>query len=282
MVSSDGFKTLVRFGLTVNQAKIYLTMVQSKAETIKAISKLSNIPLESIYRAMPGLEEKNIVEKMLTTPIKYKAMPIFEAITLLKTRDEQERSELYKEAETLSRVFSTKNLVTSVDGKESETSLISGFHGFVKKLDEALENAKYSFKGITYSKAFRNGMFNGNKYFESLVRRGIECHHLVYQSGETKLIELGDNHLLNNPLWVRKVISPIPIELILVDQKQLFIALTPQEMGKDYVGLRTTNPCLLAFGDNYFELLWKNTNGNVIFKKHIKKPVPHCHQEQHE
>jgi sugar-specific transcriptional regulator TrmB len=263
VISFEGLCILVRFGLTTNQAKIYLTMVQSKADTIKAISKLSNIPLESIYRAMPGLEEKNIVEKILTVPTKYKFMPISEAIALLKTRDEQERRELYEEVEALNGVFSTKKPPnTALCEEDSETSLIQGFHAYVKKVDQALENAKYSFKGITYSKAFRNGMFNGNKYFEGLVRRGIKCRHLVYQSEEVKLIELGDNHLLNNSLWVRKFISPIPIEMIIVDQKQLVIALTPQEMGKDYRGLCTTNPCLLAFADDYFELLWRNTKGN--------------------
>lgn len=263
MSSFDSLKTLVRFGLTTNQAKIYLAMLQSKADTIKAMSRVSNIPLESIYRAMPGLEERNIVEKMLTAPTKYKALPIHEAIALLKTRYDQNRLELFKEAETLSRKFSAKKSVNVALGEnDSETFLMLGFHAFANKLVEALEDAKYSFKGITHSKAFRRGMFDGGKHFEGLVRRGIECHHVVYQSEDSKLIQLGDNHLLNNPLWLRKFISPIPIELVLVDQKQLFVALTPQEMGKEYRGLRTKNSCLLALADSFFELLWRNVMQN--------------------
>ena len=272
MVSSDGLETLVRFGLTINQAKIYLTMVQSKADTIKAISKLSKIPLESIYRAMPGLEEKNVVEKMLTVPTKYRPLPITEAIALLKARDTQDRQDLYKEAETLSRKFSAKkSIITDLEEKDTETTLVLGWHAFTSKVDEVLDGAKCSFKGITHTRAFRSGMFYGTKHFEGLVERGIKCRHLVYQSDDSQLTKLGDNHLLNNPLWARKLISPMPIELIIIDKKYLFIALTPQEMGNDYLGLRTTNPCLLTLADNYFDLLWRGkASYDLVFEESEK------------
>lgn len=248
------------FGLTVNQAKIYLAVAYSKADTVKAISKISNIPSESIYRTMPALELMDLVHRVLSTPVKYQAIPIQEAIELLKARDKKERDDLYIKANHL-----TKNLLMNLPANPSEesevdTTIIIGYDAWVRKLGCAVSNANKSFQGITYAESFRQGMFNNGKSYEKCLQRGVECHHIVHQIGKKELHLLGDSHLQKNPLWKRKYTFTSLLNFAVIDRKELLISLTPTELGKKHRAMCTTNPGLVTLALNYFETLWNTAS----------------------
>jgi sugar-specific transcriptional regulator TrmB len=252
----SAIQLLCAFGLTVNQAKIYLAIAFSKADTVKVISKISHIPSESIYRTMPTLEIMGLVYRVLSTPAKYRAIPIQETIELLKARDEKEREDLYNKANHL-----TKNLLVNLpanlsEESEEDTILVIGYDAWVRKLGCGVNNASKSFQGITYAESFRQGMFNNGKSYEKCLQRGVECRHIVHQIGKKELYLLGDSHLLKNPLWKRKYTLPSALSFAIIDKKELLISLTPSELGKKHRAMCTTNPGLVALALNYFESLW--------------------------
>jgi sugar-specific transcriptional regulator TrmB len=256
MPSLDPLKPLMGFGLTQNQAKIYLAIAQSKADTIKAISRTSHIPSESIYRTMSTLEDLSLVQKIFTTPAKYKALPITEAIELLKKKDKKERNELYKKADCL-----IKNLITSLpanlsDEPEADTTFIKGYDAWVRKIGDSVNSATKSFQGITCAESFRQGMYHNGAVYKNCLQRGVECYHIVHQTDKEEVYRLGDNHLTNNPLWHRKYISPSVFDFAIIDKKELFLSLSVSEMGKKHRAMCTTNPVLLTFALNYYQTLW--------------------------
>ena len=69
---------LVRLGLTELQAKTYLTIARLEKAEVKAISKLSSIARQDIYRIIPALEKLGLVEEIIATPKLYKALPLSE------------------------------------------------------------------------------------------------------------------------------------------------------------------------------------------------------------
>ena len=266
----DPLEPLVGFGLTRNQAKIYLTIVSSKADTVKAISKISNIPLESIYRTMPTLEELDLVERVLATPVKYRAMPIKDAIIMLSRKEKKERNNLHQKADIL-----IKNIISNVtlgqpqaQKNDDEITVISSLNAFIRQAGQAVKNAKESFQGITFPEKFRSGMFYNGKHFRESVKRGVECRHIVTYSEEPRSYELGDKDLLENPLWKRKSVSSIPVDFLIIDREELFISTTFHQLGKEHVALRTTSPCLLTVANNYYETLW---NAILTVPKQVEK-----------
>ncbi|MGB9740994.1 MAG: helix-turn-helix domain-containing protein, partial [Candidatus Bathyarchaeales archaeon] len=59
-VSEDLIKKLMLFGLSKNEAKIYLALLQLKQASTSAIAKLSNVPRQETYRVLPRLEKLGI------------------------------------------------------------------------------------------------------------------------------------------------------------------------------------------------------------------------------
>src|SRR3989304_9053779 len=53
-------ETLSSFGLTVKQAKVYLTLVFLGTSVVGEISKLSKVRREEVYRVMPKLEKMGL------------------------------------------------------------------------------------------------------------------------------------------------------------------------------------------------------------------------------
>lgn len=72
----DKVDLLVRLGVAPNQAKVYLALTGTSPSTANQISKATGIAPEVVYRAIPKLQEKGLVEKEITSPAKFQAIPI--------------------------------------------------------------------------------------------------------------------------------------------------------------------------------------------------------------
>lgn len=94
MQNVEAVDVLVKLGLTELQAKTYLTLTQLKTAEVKKIAAQSNIARQDIYRIMPVLEELGLVEKIIATPILYKAIPLSEGTLMLFQRRKEEEAKL--------------------------------------------------------------------------------------------------------------------------------------------------------------------------------------------
>jgi sugar-specific transcriptional regulator TrmB len=66
----DAAGMLVDFGLTLNQARVYLSIVQLGCSTIGNISRESGVRREDVYRIIPKLEKMWLIERVPSTPTK--------------------------------------------------------------------------------------------------------------------------------------------------------------------------------------------------------------------
>lgn len=85
---------LTRLGLTINQAKVYLALVRSGVSNAKTISNVTKIARHDIYRVTRTLEELGFVERTITVPTKFTAIPIREGFSMLQKRRNKVTSEL--------------------------------------------------------------------------------------------------------------------------------------------------------------------------------------------
>ncbi len=79
---------LIDFGLTGNQAKIYLTIARLRLASVGKISTVSKVRREDIYRILPKLEKMGLVEKLVGRPTKIRATPVEEALSSLIKHEE--------------------------------------------------------------------------------------------------------------------------------------------------------------------------------------------------
>lgn len=106
MVSSDDAADLLRdFGFTPNQAKIYLAIIRLGITTVGKISTLSKIRREDIYRILPKLEKMGLIERVLGSPIKIRAIPVEDALSILIKQEEEKANQRKAELLAKKKVF---------------------------------------------------------------------------------------------------------------------------------------------------------------------------------
>ncbi len=249
-------ETLVALGLTINQAKLYLTLTQSEEATIQALAKATKIPRESIYRSMPTLENKSLVKRILTAPERYCAVPLKDGVTMLLEIRRKENNDLWKATEEL--IKTAQENKQNLPLKEAEFTVLSGQEAFSREANRGTRRSQKSFDGVTFQAHFRGGMLRGIEDFRAAMQRGVKFRHVVDNTPIATIVELGAREFLNNPLWeVRYVSAILPTNMMILDRKEVLLALTSQHESKCCY-LHTSSPCLVAMADSYFETLWGN------------------------
>ena len=84
---------LTIFGFTVNQAKVYLSILQSTGSHVGKISKDTQLHRQDIYKLIPKLEDMGLITKTIDKPFTIEALPVKKALENLISKEKQQASE---------------------------------------------------------------------------------------------------------------------------------------------------------------------------------------------
>ena len=168
------------FGLTRNQAKVYITTAQLGLASVSQISKLSKVRREDVYRLLPKLEKRGLIEKLLGTPTKIRATPIKEAIAILIKREEEKASErvtqLKVKTKEFLRDFDTNSLKPAIATEEANFALISQRDGILTKVLNIIESSKNELDVTCSTTKLMQLMHT----FSDQLRKAIKRLHMLY------------------------------------------------------------------------------------------------------
>ena len=89
MSNDEDTVLLLGLGLSLNQARVYLAILQLQKTTAGQIAKFSKVRREDVYRTLPTLEKMGLIEKLLGKPSKIRATPISDALTFLVAEEKR-------------------------------------------------------------------------------------------------------------------------------------------------------------------------------------------------
>jgi sugar-specific transcriptional regulator TrmB len=95
-MARDLVKRLTDFGLSVNQAKVYLNIAQSSTTNVNTISKTTHIHRQDIYKILPKLEKMGLVATTVDRPIKIEAIPVKEGLRNIVSMETQKAKQRVK------------------------------------------------------------------------------------------------------------------------------------------------------------------------------------------
>ena len=105
MDAQEEIQTFIRLGLSCNQAKVFLNLAKSRSSTANTISKQTGVDRSEIYRIMLTLGKLGLVEKTITSPVRFNPATVSDAVTLLMNRRQSETSDLDEKTTELLREF---------------------------------------------------------------------------------------------------------------------------------------------------------------------------------
>ena len=138
MIEDIYVQTLQAFGLSLVQAKTYLTLLKLEETDIKTIAKNLKVARQEIYRTMPLLEKLGLTQKIIGKPITYIATPLRDTLAILLEKQQKKVADLLTKQNWLINNFhmdkDSEKKVYEDDPQFMITSEITLF----SKLDEKL------------------------------------------------------------------------------------------------------------------------------------------------
>ncbi|MHA2425040.1 MAG: MEDS domain-containing protein [Candidatus Thorarchaeota archaeon] len=141
----DSTDLLTDFGLTPYQAKVYLAAVKLGPAAAGKIAKVAGVRREEVYRTLPKLEKAGLVERILGRPIKVRALPIEDALSILVKRKEEaarkELADLESKKENLIESLETELESIEVEEEASQFVLVSEKETVSKRMETLIEES---------------------------------------------------------------------------------------------------------------------------------------------
>lgn len=104
-INSDIF---IQLGLTTVQKEVYLSLLSLEKAKVQNVAKYLTIDRAQVYRALTKLEKIGLVQKILTKPINYGAVPLEQAFPILINLKKEEICNIQKEAKKFKDKFDHK------------------------------------------------------------------------------------------------------------------------------------------------------------------------------
>jgi len=249
-------QVLIRLGLTSSQAKVYMTLARSGICTAKAISKVSKVAREDIYRIMPKLQELNLVEKIIDAPSKYAAIPIEDAFTiLLKSRDNV----------TCQLRAKTNEIIQSFNGnvrmpfeEEEHEFVLMPIERAVVKRRQMIDAAEKRIDLITSWERFNQSNVSYAVNLTNALKRNVEIRVIIGNPEDGKsMAELVRPWREKYQCFDARWIPAIPnAPLMLVDNQKVLLAKSATTSSEESPFLWSMNPPFVSVVKDHMEKIW--------------------------
>lgn len=254
----EDIETLTKLGLNGVQARAYLTLLRIGPSKAKEVAKASNIARPDIYRTITKLHELSLVEKIIATPAKFKALPITEAMNMLFRRKEMENSKLRKNAASLvSRYKENGENTTAVRKERNQFILIPKKEPIVVNTKSLAETTQESICYVIPLKKLLPLMINYSEIFHHAIERKVKIMIITEKNENEAYLMKSVNELNKSPFFeLRMVTSPITVHFGVFDNQKILLSTSAKSQFSEAPAIFSNNPDIIDLAKNYFEIEW--------------------------
>jgi sugar-specific transcriptional regulator TrmB len=267
-------KSLQDLGLTLSQAKVYLTIAKLRnAATANQISTFSNVARQDVYRTLTELHELSLIEKIIGKPAKFKAIPAREAVDILIKRRTHETRVLKKNAtETFKALAEAKTDETATQRENHEFVLIPKKELLLRRMKKAIDNAQESIYNVTPWREFAQIQFALHEHWEKALNNGVKVRWIIQKQPNANSLSESTLSLLKHPNFKLRTKANNPdLRVGIHDNKEAFVAISRAPNAGESPALYTSNPIFLCILKDYFELTWRLAKDyKPELKKHLR------------
>jgi len=245
--------SLSEFGITQNQARVYLYLSKNTPKSAPEISKSLKIPRTETYHLLNGLQSKGITIATCGKPCKFQAVPFDKSVQILVNNERTRLDELENQTTNLISLWKTlpesENQIEETH--ENRFQIIQGRVSIVGKLNQMVGSAKNNIQILGSEKDFKK--FYHTEFFKQLQKTTIGIKILMaskqnspylfpgFPSQSTKIIH---DHLDDN-LW-----------FLVKDAKEVFFFIQNSE-SDEMLAVWTDSKTMLNSLMLLFNMIWK-------------------------
>ncbi len=253
----DQIELLCRLGLSPNQAKVYLVLARSSHYTANQVSKAACLATEVVYRNMTKLQEKGLVEKEITSPTKFQAIPLKSAMRLLLNLKSKEDTQTRMKARELLATSITEEDVKPAQ-EDFRTVLIPEGERLIEFEEEQLTNVQQKFDLAMTGQQFSEWALAYTKLLQKMVLKKIAIR-LIVSGTKTEHNTQSLDELLQNTNFKMKFTPETILSCVgIQDDKEVMISTSTKTAFARSPVYWSNNPGIVVLCKTYFETTWKN------------------------
>jgi sugar-specific transcriptional regulator TrmB len=257
----EDIEILTSLGLSTAEAKVYFTLFKMRETTVGNLSKEAEVARELVYRLLPKLKKRGLVEEIIANPKKFKAISLKEAYMILLKRKEEENKRLYSKAMSHIKKHNNKapykattdpRMILIPSREAPDVRIGTEYQSVQKSVDLTFPVGKF----IQWSKYYAQNSL------KEITKRKVKMR-IITQRQVFELIKTYPN--LFTPIFkanlkhlnFRCSQEPFLVEMMIFDKKTLFVSTKKETNINKMIWLRTNNPLILEMAKGYFEAMWE-------------------------
>jgi len=248
---------LLKFGLTSNQAKVFMFLGKYGSKTSPEVCNSLNLPRTETYNVLNSLINRGIVISEFQHPTRYTALPMDKAILTMVNAAQEHVNDLAKKEIILAKLW---NKIPSFVGEENESTtekfqMLQGTTRVHNKLREMINNTKNEFQIFCtetdlskfYYSDFLDMLGSMQADLKLIVSPTKKIPRYIRAIDETKIRILANTDVENQCFIVK-------------DNDEVLIYLRNNEKSsKDAFAFWTNTGSLVKSMKNLFSYSWKNS-----------------------
>jgi sugar-specific transcriptional regulator TrmB len=265
------FRKLEIFGLTQNQAKVYLTIIRAGSISVGKIAESSKLYRQDIYKIIPKLERKGVITKTLGTPIIVHPIRVKRALKTLVSQEKKDALERIRQMEAnleelsnaVSMMYETETRLENID---PQFTLLTQENEIMNEADLLYEKAKTECDIVASVKLLTTRASNFHERFLKATNNGAKIRLLIEAPRKDKMIEAAvervrpDSDNFTAKLFICKSSKPFQI----IDRKDVWISTSLKSKSGMPGVLWTNGDNIVAAYHERFERMWNNKKVNSI------------------
>ncbi|MCB0721739.1 MAG: TrmB family transcriptional regulator [Ignavibacteriae bacterium] len=279
----DKIQKLENLGFTVNESKVFMSLMSGKVMTATEIADSANIPRTSVYEILKSFTEKGICNE-IETPTKNKYEIIDPEVVKDKIEREIKRSNMVR-LDSLENTFNEFKALYKADSEEESSHDIELLRGFNKHRHlRFLDLTKNSTKEILLVNRLSGWIFTElDETEKKLLKKGVVIKS-IYEISTNFKIKINDkweNVSLKKFAEICekyekggaevRLIKHVPQNFAVFDKKVVFLNIVKQVKGKpESSDIITRNSGFAELMGYTFDNLWDTAMTVQEFKKSIK------------
>ena len=250
-------EVLQDLGLTSTQARVYLALCKFGMLDTKQIAKCALMSRQDVYRILQSLEKLGLVEKTISRPVRYKAVPADKALPPLLKRKKKEAVKLEIDFQVLLKNFK-KNSRAQLHEAHFQTIIVPGKKALLLKIEKIIGEAQDSLCTLGSFRRVSKALFGFSDGLKLAMDRGVKLQIVTEKEEEMLVPNILREYSVGKeqPLGIRYVIDKLPTHILVVDKKQVLINTSTRTGLAESPAIWSNNPCIVALAQDQFDILW--------------------------
>ncbi len=243
---------LAKYGLTVNQGKVFIYLGKYGSKTAPEVCKALKLPRTETYHLLSSLQSKGIVFATFQHPIQFTALPIEKAVLVLVNSEKERIKSLERNEKQLTEMWGNiPSFDTDETDDEFKFQILHGENQIFSKITEMTDTYSKKFLISGSEKDFLK-LYHGD-FLEPFINSKKEFHML--SSCTEKTLYIFDDLDRKNIRLLGENAKERPC-LIIKDGSELLFFTKNISANTAPVALWTNSPAMITSMDLLFESMW--------------------------